>query len=311
MDGRSYTTVFTALTICVEGVCESCLLGGVDGQAVVVLDLNPSKNVGTLEGVERGEPSGGVLVALGLVEVVGDGNELGLSQVIGKLFATVSRPIAGSADPGFLQRNYMVLEDLWSGRGTSKIRGGGMTYDIEIGSQVGGDTIVRRNPVARDRGAVGIGDYVRAVPLQNSCSECGDHSVSRTPEDARVGLDQELTFSCVAFTADWELFEHTSFGRDPSARGGLTYDPGVEVVPLVWGGVGWRCDRHCDRNKVQIFEQEQRMFISTLREVGPRGRDGDANWERTTVEPGEVKGSGEGAGDESANGKYQRESDHC
>ena len=62
------------LTVRVECVRESSLFSGVDGQAVVVFDLNPSNYVGALEGVERGEPSGGVLIALGLVEVVGDGD---------------------------------------------------------------------------------------------------------------------------------------------------------------------------------------------------------------------------------------------
>jgi hypothetical protein len=72
--------------------------------------LDPSNDVGALEGVERGEPSGGILIALGLVEVVGDGDELGSSDVIGELFAASGRPIASSTDPGFPQRNYMVLE---------------------------------------------------------------------------------------------------------------------------------------------------------------------------------------------------------
>ena len=100
----------------VECVCKSDLLGGVNGQTVVVLDLNPSDDVGALEGVERGEPSGWVLVALGLVEVVGNGHELGPSEVVGELFTASGRPIAGSADPGFLQRNYMVLEVLFGTR---------------------------------------------------------------------------------------------------------------------------------------------------------------------------------------------------
>lgn len=48
-------------------------------------------------------------------------------------------------------------------------RRGKTTYDVEIGSQVGRHAVVRRNPVTRSGGTAGIGDYVRAVPLQNGC----------------------------------------------------------------------------------------------------------------------------------------------
>jgi len=106
----------------VERVRESGLLNGVDGQVVVALDLNPGNDVVALEGVERGKPGGGVLVALGLVKVVGDGDQLGSNEVVGELFAESGSPSPGSADPGFLQRNQMV--------------------DIEIGSQVCGDVVV-------------------------------------------------------------------------------------------------------------------------------------------------------------------------
>lgn len=70
-DNNPYTI---ALAVGVERVCESGLLSGVDGQAVVVFDLNPSNDVSALEGVERGKPGSGVLVALSLVKVVGDGD---------------------------------------------------------------------------------------------------------------------------------------------------------------------------------------------------------------------------------------------
>ena len=63
-----------SLTVRVERIRESGLLGRVDGQAVVVLDLNPSNDVVALERVERGEPGSGVLVTLGLVKVVGNGD---------------------------------------------------------------------------------------------------------------------------------------------------------------------------------------------------------------------------------------------
>ena len=100
----------TALAVRVERVCECGLLGGIDGQAVEVLDLNPGDDVVALEGVERGKPDSRVLVALGLVEIIGDGDQLGSNEVVGELLAESGSPIAGSADPGFLQRDDMVLE---------------------------------------------------------------------------------------------------------------------------------------------------------------------------------------------------------
>jgi len=105
-----YTWGTTALAVRVERVRESGLLSGVDGQAVVLLDLNPRNDVVALEGVERGEPGSGVLIALGLVQVIGNGDELGPSKVVRELFATSGSPSASTADPGFLQRDHMVLQ---------------------------------------------------------------------------------------------------------------------------------------------------------------------------------------------------------
>jgi hypothetical protein len=109
-DHNPYTIACNSLAVRVKRVRESSLLSRVDGQAVVLLDLDPSNDVGAFVGVERGEPRSGVLVALGLVEVIGDGHQLGPNEVVGELFATSGSPSAGSADPGFLQRNQMVLQ---------------------------------------------------------------------------------------------------------------------------------------------------------------------------------------------------------
>ena len=112
LPGAGVPFACTALAVRVERVRESGLLGGVDGQAVVVLDLNPCDDVVALEGVERGEPGSRVLVALGLVEVIGDGDQFGSSEVVGELFAASRSPIASSTDPGFLQRDDMILETI-------------------------------------------------------------------------------------------------------------------------------------------------------------------------------------------------------
>ena len=42
-----------------------------------------------------------------------------------------------------------------------------MTYDVEIGSQGGGDVVVGGNPVTGNGSTTGIGDNIRTVPLQN------------------------------------------------------------------------------------------------------------------------------------------------
>jgi len=62
----------TLVAVPVERVRESSLLGRINGQVIVLLDLNPSDRVVALVGVDRGEPGSRVLVALGLVKVVGD-----------------------------------------------------------------------------------------------------------------------------------------------------------------------------------------------------------------------------------------------
>jgi len=121
----------TTLAVRVERVRESGLLCGVNGQVVFVLDLNPCNGVVALEGVERGEPGSRVLVALGLVEVIGDGDQLGLSKVVGKLLAASGSPIAGSTDPGFLQRDDMVLETTSRSKLRYPIFGGDYIADLQ------------------------------------------------------------------------------------------------------------------------------------------------------------------------------------
>ena len=155
-----------SLAVCGERVRKSGLLSRADCQAVVMLDFNPGNGVGTFERVERWEPSGRVLVALGLVKVVGDSDELRSSEVIGKLLAPIGSPRAGTANPGCLQWYYMILE-IGLGYAVIKALWVMRTYDIEIGSQVGGYSVVRRNPVTRSNRTLGVSDDICAIPLQN------------------------------------------------------------------------------------------------------------------------------------------------
>ena len=162
-DDISQTVQRSALRI--EGLREGGLLSRVDGQVIELLDLDPSNDVVALERVKRGKPGRGVLVALFLVEVVGDGNQLGPGKIVGELLAESGGPSAGSANPSFLQRNQVVLRTRFNQNTGSEMRGS--AYDVEIGSQGCGDIVVRRNPVTGGGGTLRICDDVRTVPLQN------------------------------------------------------------------------------------------------------------------------------------------------
>lgn len=75
-----------------EDVVESSVLGGRDGQVPVALDLRPRRGVGAVEARQRGQPVLGASVALLLVDVVGDGPELGAANVVGKVLALAGAP---------------------------------------------------------------------------------------------------------------------------------------------------------------------------------------------------------------------------
>ena len=75
-----------------------------------MLDFNPGDNVSALERVERWEPIGRIASALGLIRLAADGDQLRPSEIVGEFFALGVVPVAGTTYPGFLQRNYMVLE---------------------------------------------------------------------------------------------------------------------------------------------------------------------------------------------------------
>ena len=98
-----------------------------------------------------------------------------------------------------------------------------------------------------------------------------------------------------------EVNQSNLFKRSLDVGGNLTYDPVIEIVPAVRRRVGWCRNRHYERYTVKTpCLGNPRMTVLTFGEVGPRGRDGDPDRQRTTI--GFVRRS-EGADDESADGK--------
>ncbi len=68
----------------VQHAAESSLLSGRNLELVVALDLDPALGVGAVEAAQGRLPRIRAAVALGLVDVVGDGPELRTGDVVGK-----------------------------------------------------------------------------------------------------------------------------------------------------------------------------------------------------------------------------------
>lgn len=85
----------------VEHGSQRVLLSASDGQGPVRLYRNPAAGVGAVKARQRWLPRVRALVALGLVDLVGDGPELGARQVVGELLALCRGPGIGT---GLIQR---------------------------------------------------------------------------------------------------------------------------------------------------------------------------------------------------------------
>lgn len=88
---------------------KSRLLGRVDGEVVIVLDLNPSADIRAQEAGLGRNPFCRILVALGTVATATDCDELRACEVIRKRLATRVCPAASTGDPRFFQRHDVVL----------------------------------------------------------------------------------------------------------------------------------------------------------------------------------------------------------
>jgi len=96
------------LTNIVENIQGGLLLGTVHSETVVVLDVDPCANILALESSARWEPLRDILVALGLVDIVGDGEQLRASDVIRKCLTLFGSPVASARNPGLFQRHEMI-----------------------------------------------------------------------------------------------------------------------------------------------------------------------------------------------------------
>lgn len=85
----------------VEHGSQRVLLSAGDGERPVRLYRNPAAGVGAVEARQRWLPRVRAFVALGLVDLVGDGPELGARQVVGELLALGRGPGIGT---GLIQR---------------------------------------------------------------------------------------------------------------------------------------------------------------------------------------------------------------
>jgi len=81
-----------------------------------VLDLNIGTKVIALEGVERRQPVSRVLIALGLVQIISHGNELGPGKVVCESFALGIGPVTSTTNPCLFQGNNVInIQIGWKG----------------------------------------------------------------------------------------------------------------------------------------------------------------------------------------------------
>src|SRR3954471_19812337 len=143
----SANVVMPASSAAAQHVRQGGLLALRDSQSVVVLHDDPVGRVGAPERDERRLPLVRRLVALLLVEVVGDGEQLRPGQVVGELLALLGRPRLGAAGPGLPERDHVV--------------------DVEVGRLGPGLVVVDALPRPGRRLAVLVGLHVGTGALQH------------------------------------------------------------------------------------------------------------------------------------------------
>src|SRR5205814_9334794 len=131
----------------VEHGLQGALLGGLKPQAPHVFAADPHLGVGAAVRRARRLPGGRVLVALGLVDVVGDGDELGVAQVVGEALAAAGGPGVGTGSPGLGQGHDVV--------------------DVHVGGVGPGGSVVGAVPASGYRCAGAVDDDAGAVALED------------------------------------------------------------------------------------------------------------------------------------------------
>src|SRR5262249_47587235 len=112
-----------------------------------VFDGDPHQGVGASVFGDRWLPGGRVLVAFGLVDVVGDGDQLWVGEVVGEFLPGGGGPEARAGAPGLGERDDVV--------------------DVHVGGRVPGRVVVGAVPAAGYRRAGAVDHDVGAVALQH------------------------------------------------------------------------------------------------------------------------------------------------
>lgn len=113
----------------IKDVLSRLLLGTVHAQAIVMLHFHIGTNVLALVSLSRWKPLCQILVALRLVDIISDGEELWTSDaeaavsqcslidlivdsLVCECLTLISGPVLSTGDPGFFQRNNVVDIDI-------------------------------------------------------------------------------------------------------------------------------------------------------------------------------------------------------
>ena len=105
-------------------LCSADFSDDCSGQAPSVLHGDPHLGVGAPVRRQRRLPGRRVLVALGLVDVVGDRDQLRAGQVVGEALPAAGRPGAGAGAPRLGERHDVVDVDVGRRRSRSRRRTG-------------------------------------------------------------------------------------------------------------------------------------------------------------------------------------------
>ena len=181
-----------------EHAVQGRLLRAVDRQGVVPLHLDPGPGVRAPERRQRRLPGRRVLVALGLVDVVGDRPQLGAAEVVGVRLPPRGGPRPRSGAPGLGERHHVV--------------------DVDVGRVGPGRAVVGAVPGAGGRGAAAVDDDAGAVALEDLLA-----GVARAGDGDPVREQVAVVAGVVRLGGDGERVEPALRG----ARGGDVRRGGV------------------------------------------------------------------------------------
>lgn len=194
---RFYFPAYIYLTS-IQHACKSRLLGRGDSQRPVALDGDVGARVGAVEALQRRLPRVGGLVALGRVDVVGDGPELGPGDVVGELLALGRGPLARARDPGVLEGHHVVDVDVGRGRPLGAVVGArpGAAGRVAVRPDHDAGAVALEHVLARvagPRDGVPRGEQVAVVG--GGVDRRGDGEAGQLRLGGRGGRDSRLELS--------------------------------------------------------------------------------------------------------------------